>query len=438
MSAAAGPGVGRQVLTLLTGTTLVQALGILVSPLVARLYGPQALGHVTAAGVFASMIATIAPLALDAAIVIVDKDEEASEIAGFVVTSSIVVGVLSVGFVWLVSGLGLSWDSLKFVGANPLFWACFVGATAVLTCSTQAISSLAVRHQQFSSVSSSRVVQSVVTQGLTLGLGVWSPSDLSVAGSLIAGQALGLLVLVGISSRAAKSPLRLVRPRLARMKQIVSANRRFPLYTYPHAILDSMRENAIVAAMGAAGGELGLGYWGLVARTVRGPVSLLGSAFSQVFTARVSQSAREGQPLEPIMRWVFVRLGAAALLGTGILVFFGPPLFGLVFGEQWAEAGNIARLAVPWIAVNLVASPFAYLSYLLKINRPYLAWAIFYDVSLIGVSAVAPSFLGFTGVVAAICGVGAAIMVAILTWQYRAGQKYDASLAAGLTPAVST
>lgn len=425
-------------LTLLTGTTLVQALGILVSPVVARLYGPQALGHVTAAGVFASMVATIAPLALDAAIVIVEKDEEASEIAGFVVTSSVVVGLFSVGLVWLVSSLGISWDSLKFVGAAPLFWACFVGATTVLTCSIQAISSLAVRHQQFSAVSSSRVVQSVVTQGLTLGLGVWAPSDLSVASSLLSGQALGLVVLVILSSRAAQFPLRLVRPPLFRMRQIVSANRRFPLYTYPHALLDSMRENAIVAAMGAAGGELGLGYWGLVARTVRGPVSLLGSAFSQVFTARVSERARAGQPLEPIMRWVLVRLGAAAVLGTSTLVLFGPALFAFVFGPQWVEAGNVARLAVPWIAVNLIASPFAYLSYLLKINRPYLAWAVFYDVTLIAISAVAPTFFGFTGVVAAICSAGAAIMVAILTWQYRAGQKHDASLAAGLTPAVST
>lgn len=435
MSAPSGPGVGKQVLTLLTGTTMVQALGILVSPIVARQYGPTALGHLTAAGVFASMIATIAPLALDAAIVIVEKDDEASEIGGFVVTSSVVVGLISVGLVMLVSGLGASWESLKFVNTNPLFWACFVGATTVLTCSTAAISSLAVRHQQFSSVSSSRVVQSVATQGLTLGLGLWSPSDLAAASSLLVGQTLGLGVLA-MALRGSSKPVRLAVPSIEGMKQIISTHRRFPLYTYPHAILDSMRENAIVAAMGAAGGELGLGYWGLVARTVRGPVSLLGSAFAQVFTSRVSQQAREGKPLEPIMRWVLVRLAAAALLGTVTLVLFGPQLFGLVFGSQWTEAGSVARLAVPWIAVNLVASPFAYLSYLLKINRPYLLWAIFYDLSLIAVASFAPSMFGFKGVVGAICGVGAAIMIAILTWQYRAGQRHDRSLPPALTPAV--
>lgn len=424
-------------LTLLTGTTMVQALGILVSPIVARQYGPEALGHLTAAGVFASMVATIAPLALDAAIVLVETDDEARELAGFVVTSSVVVGLASVLFVFGVSSLGMTWDSLRFITARPAFWACFVGGTAFITCATQAVSSLAVRHQQFSAVSSSRVAQSIVTQGLTLGLGALAPSDAAAAGSLLVGQTVGLAVLVGIARRA-RGSTRVVLPSFARVRQLVSTHRRYPLYTYPHAILDSMRENAIVAAMAAAGGELGLGYWGLVARTVRGPVTLLGSAFAQVFTARVSAEARENRPLEPIMRWVVIRLGAAAVLGTATLLLFGPQLFALVFGEQWREAGSVARLAIPWIAVNLVASPFAYLSYLLKINRAYLAWAIFYDLTLIAVASVTPSLLGFNAVVGTICGVGAAIMVAILTWQYRAGQRHDASLAAGLTPAVST
>ncbi len=425
----AARGAGTQVATLLTGTTLVQALGLLVSPIVARVYGPQALGMVTAAGVLAAMVATIAPLALDAAIVLVDTDDEARDLAGFVVASAAVVGVLSAGAVWGLAWVLPTWQSIRFVESHPVFWSGFVGATAMLTCYVQVATSLAVRCQRFHVVSISRVTQSLFTQGLTLALGFAGFGAEGAAGSLVIGQAAGAAVLLW-PRRDGQEGLAPRLPSLRRVRQLIAAHRRYPLYTYPHALLDSLRENAIVAAMAAGGGEVGLGYWALVARTVRGPSAMLGAAFSQVFTARASASAREQRPLEPIMRWVLLRLGAASLLGTVTLAVGGPVLFALVFGEEWREAGNVARAIMPWIAINLVASPFAYLAYLLKINRPYLAWAIFYDLALIAVCAAAPSLFGFIGVVASISVVGTAIMIGILAWQYRAGRRFDARLTA--------
>ncbi|MBM4776220.1 MAG: lipopolysaccharide biosynthesis protein [Archangiaceae bacterium] len=430
MSTPSGPGVGKQVLTLLTGTTMVQALGILVSPIVARQYGPTALGHLTAAGVFASMIATIASLALDAAIVIVDKDDEASEIGGFVVTSSVAVGLISVGFVMLVSGLGASWESLEFVNTNSVFWACFVGAMTVLTCSTAAISSLAVRYQQFSSVSSSRVVQSVVTQGLTLGLGVWAPSDLGAASALLAGQTLGLGVLLMTASKAAH----LTRPSVAGMKRILSTHRRFPLYTYPQAIFDSLRENAIIVAVGMAGGPTGLGHWALVSRTVRGPAVLLGGAFGQVVSARASERVRCDRPLLPLVRWVGRAVGLPSLLAVVLLVVAGPQVFAAVFGSEWSRAGHLARLVSPLIAMNMLVAPFGQLPYLLKVNRAFLGWGLVYNGLLVSSCFIAPRVLGFDMVVVLISAVGVFVMTGVLIWLVRTVHQYDACLVAKRAP----
>lgn len=391
-----------------------------MSPIVARVYGPEALGRVTAAAVFAAMVATIAPLALDTAIVLVESDEEAAELAGLVIRSSIVVSILGAMVVVLAPMLAVHWKSLAFVGGSPLWWASFVMMNAMLTCVVQALTALSTRRQEFRRVTSSRVVQSVVTQGLTLGIGFFWPNELALAGAMAAGQLAGGSLLLGVALRPRM-------PAWQRTKALFLTYKRYPLYTYPNVLLDSARENAIIAGLAVVGGEVGLGYWALVSRTVRGPVLMVGSAFSQVFAARAAEALRNGQPLSPIMRFIGLRLAALSATAVTVLAIGGPYLFGFIFGPAWSESGELARLCVAWIALNLLTSPFAYLAFLLKLNRPFLGWALLYDLALIAVCSLAGPSLGLRAFVGAIAAVGGVLMFAMLAWLYRAGLRFDSA-----------
>jgi len=89
------------ILKLMSGTVLAQALGILAMPVVTRLFAPEAFGVLA---IFASMtgiVGVIVCLRYELAIMLPDSNEEAANILGVSLLSVIIMTSLSALIVWL-------------------------------------------------------------------------------------------------------------------------------------------------------------------------------------------------------------------------------------------------------------------------------------------------------------------------------------------------
>jgi len=81
----------RNVLTLMTGTTIAQAIPIAISPILTRIYTPKDFGVFVLYMLIASVVAVIATGSYEHAIMLPKKDEDARNIfsLGFMITSDI-------------------------------------------------------------------------------------------------------------------------------------------------------------------------------------------------------------------------------------------------------------------------------------------------------------------------------------------------------------
>jgi O-antigen/teichoic acid export membrane protein len=100
-------------------------------------------------------------------------------------------------------------------------------------------------------------------------------------------------------------------------------------------------------------------------------MTLLGSSISQVYMSRAPQEYREGRlapfTLSIMRRLVLVGVGPLALVGA-----LAPWAFPLIFGDNWARAGEIMTWLVPWMALQFIASPVSMVMYVVGRARSML------------------------------------------------------------------
>jgi O-antigen/teichoic acid export membrane protein len=100
------------------------------------------------------------------------------------------------------------------------------------------------------------------------------------------------------------------------------------------------------------------GFFALQERLVMVPLTTLGSSVASVFYVEAAELyVTSPAQLHALFRATVKRLLIFGSAPTGILLVFGPELFGLVFGERWREAGKYAQiLALPGLA-RFVSGP---------------------------------------------------------------------------------
>src|SRR5699024_10541627 len=91
----------RNVLLLVTGTAGAQLITVLVSPIITRLYGPEAFGIMGTFSAIANIIIPIAALTYPVAIVLPKKDNEAKTLIKLSISISMVLSIISLFIIML-------------------------------------------------------------------------------------------------------------------------------------------------------------------------------------------------------------------------------------------------------------------------------------------------------------------------------------------------
>jgi O-antigen/teichoic acid export membrane protein len=279
------------------------------------------------------------------------------------------------------------------------------------------------RAQYFRALAISRVLQyggAAVLQ-VVLGLLLWAyarePAAADAAWALAVAPVLAAVIAALVLVRPAPAGgWRVVFAGDTRMQQrrVAVKFRDFPLLNTPHAFLGALQDALAVAILVALSGHAAAGFWGLALRYLKAPATLVGSAVSQALYPRLAGA----QPADAqrAVRQIMALLGAVALALMLALMVVGPWLFRRVFGEQWREAGELARALAPYIAVHFVAAPLSVVTMAWKAQR----WALF--LSIIGqiIFLIALIFgLKFGGLVGGGWAVSGAMSIYFLYFLYK-------------------
>jgi O-antigen/teichoic acid export membrane protein len=341
----------KQGLTLLGGTTLAQVIPAAASPVIARLFTPADIGAFAFVLAAFGVITPIACLRYDVAVVLPEDDEEATHLTALCFLVSIVAALLALVALltaWRLSG----WTEMRT--AAPLLLTML--PLGILLLSFQLVAqSWSLRVHSYQIQSHAVVAQALVTifAQLALILVVGSSAYALVLGTL-AGYLALVLVYIPVLRNHVGPCLRRYFSR-AGIRRVALAYARFPIYTGPYAVLCQMSVRIVVIALAMFTSARIVGQYAVAQRVIFLPVATLMAAASQIFYSRAAR--RLDDPRMPHMVRTMLLLGPMVVGPFFVLMMlFAEPVFAVVFGHPWRQAGHFAAiLAVPSMVRTLTA-----------------------------------------------------------------------------------
>ena len=323
----------RRNLTLMAGGTAAgQAVTILASPILSRLYGPADFGLLSVYGSMVSIVAVVSSLSYHQAIPAPEKDEDGANLT--------VLSLLLVALMALLSALLVAlWpaqlqryfgipDFARYLLAVPLG---VVGLSAY-----EVLSQWAARKKAFGVLAKTSAQRGFLQTGFQLAGGAAHVGTLGLIVGQLMGQWGGTLQVARKSWRADSDKFR----GISRQTLLSAARRfrRFPLFTLPGAMINAVDSNAAPLLFAHFFGSTITGYFALGHRLVSVPFMLIGSSAQRVFYPAAAAAKHKGT-LAAETAETYLHLLRLILPVVLVMTACAPELFSVLMGARWREAG---------------------------------------------------------------------------------------------------
>ncbi|MEM7300402.1 MAG: oligosaccharide flippase family protein [Pseudomonadota bacterium] len=329
------------------GIVLAQVILLAASPVLSRLYSPEAFGVFALFFAVVSLVSVAATGRYEMAISLPKEDGQARALLRLSTILSLITG--------LIAFLALSqrqWLPEQFVNDYlPPSSAWMLAISIVLAAFLLIVHYWLVRGSAFTSISNSRIVQSLVFAGTGVGFAIVGVGADGLIWAFVLGQ-LSRLLTMYVRATGMMDPA-------ASLKLAAKRYRDFPLFNAPAALLTAFRAQLPVFVFSSTFTSGQTGQYEMVNRAIGTPMSFVALAIGDVLHQRMSTARHEARSLFPIVKLFAMALSAIALPPVIIVMIFGPPLFGFVFGAEWQEAGRYAQILAPAFFVRFVMTPLS-------------------------------------------------------------------------------
>lgn len=342
----------RNALVLMIGTVASQALPLLISPVLTRLFSPNEFGLFSLYFSVSMILWVFITGKYDMAIIIPRQDDEANSLTQLAIAITIIISVLlllpSVLFKNEIAVL-LDNPSLK----NYIF---LLPVSALFLGLYQVFNYWCNRNEMYSQLAWSRFNRSAGTSGWSILLGY-----IHITGGLIIGDLLGQIVsTLVLAYRALKKDIKLFTViNIKQIKQVALKYNDFPKYNIPSSLLEKVSGQLPTLLFTSFYGLSVVGLFGFSQRIISAPGTVISKATGDVFRQEASKRFAEHGECGSLFDQAFKKLLLLGIIPFLIIGLFSPIIFSLVFGKQWQEAGVYAQLLTPMFYLQFVVSPLS-------------------------------------------------------------------------------
>ncbi|HWR51663.1 MAG TPA: oligosaccharide flippase family protein [Bryobacteraceae bacterium] len=403
----------RSALVLAGGAGLGAAVVVACSPVLSRLYDPEAFGTLAIFVSLVSLLTTVGAWRYEVAVPLPDREEDA---ANLVAAGLLIVAVMGAAVCLAVALFG-RWivDWLKCPRLEPYLW--LIPVAFVAGSAYQVLSAWALRHEAFEIIARTRVAQNCGMVGAQIAVGATGLGALGLLAGETFGRTTGVLMLARFASRNLAYQAVSVPCMTAALRRYV----KFPILSSPASLLTSLSTHLPVLLLVRFFGPAAGGLFVLTTRVLGMPAAMLGQAVGQMLLARAARAKNDEAQIRHLTHCTATGMFAAGVVVIGIVALGGPALFGTAFGDRWRDAGLYARILAPWYLLWLVCNPLSNLLNVREWQGTTLLFSLLectVQVGAIVVGARIGSALSAVGLLGA-----AAFLLALLTMErfFRAG-----------------
>jgi len=358
----------KNVLTLMTGTTIAQAIPIAISPILTRLYSPEDFGVFALFVAITSIFGSIANGRYELAIMLPRKDEDAINILalGFIINV-----VLSL-FLFLI--VIIFHDKIVSLLNNKEIspWLYLVPISVFLMGLFNLLNYFNNRKKFYKDLAKANVYKSIGMAMVQLSLGFLKIG----AFGLISGQIFSQIIS---NTKLFFNIKRLDLFKSIRKMKIIAIGKRyidFPKFSMWAILANTLAVQLTNILISSFYNVKTLGFYSLAQRMLGMPSSLIGGSIGQVF---FEEATKEKQKTGKAIKSFFSTLKKLVFLAIPsftLLYFIVENLFAFIFGEEWRIAGKYAQIVIPLFAIRFVVAPLSNINNIFELQKVALLWQL--------------------------------------------------------------
>lgn len=355
----------RNVLTLMTGTTIAQAIPIAISPILTRIYTPEDFGVFALYMAIVSIIAIFITGRYELAIMLPKNDKYAINIFFLSLIITTIISIILFVIVLLFH------DSLiSILGSEDIStWLYFIPLSVFLLGLYQSLNYWFNRKKEYRNISINKITRSgtVATSNIITGLIGLGAKGL-ILSSIISQLVINILFIKIFIKRYQNL---FVKIKLYRMQILAKKYIKFPTWNLGASFLHTSKENVLQIFMYKFFSTSFLGFYFFANKIIKTPSSILITSFSDVYYQRISKiSSKEDIFLLSISytKKIFFVLIIPYIVFIYILEDFIP----FIFGDKWSILYMYIYIISLPIFLNLIVSHFSKI--LIVVNKQEISF----------------------------------------------------------------
>jgi O-antigen/teichoic acid export membrane protein len=364
--------VNKNTLILLYGTVLSQALPLLFSPVLARLYTPAEFGAFSLFFGIVAIAGNIAAGKLDFALYTAGSK-------GNAITTALTGILFTLIFSSIVFVACLFYLGIADIGKLPIASIFCIPVTVLSLGCSNVLVALSNREKKFKHISRAKILLGAIWVLINI---IFGFLDLGAMG-LIFGYCIGQLVSCGYLLLINRQDFYLVRYTRKTFKFNVLRNKNYAFIFLPAHLLNTASASGPAFFLSYFFSLNANGFFFKSARVGESPTSVIRSSLGNVFWQKASHDYITTGNARSTMVQFFLKLCVVGLPSYIILYLYAGELFTFLFGAPWAEAAVYFKILVPYYFFQFVITPVTIM--IVLANKPWIdiTWQIFYAISII-------------------------------------------------------
>lgn len=340
---------------LLSANVVAQAIGLLVYPILTRLYTPEDFGLLNLFLSIGGILVLCSTAEYQNAIVLPKETNKAAAL--FHVGESILLGVT---IVLLLSVPFSGWIGELFNTPALTRWYWLMPIYVFVMGFWSLLNYYYTREKAFQRISDYQISQSVLSAGSKIGFGYAG----FLSGGLIVGSVIAPLVSAVISAWIAGKKVLgdLLHWDRDECKLAAREYANFPKFSLPRSLVNSLGGNLPILLLTPFFSLSQIGYFGMALTLGFRPLNMISGSLCQTFFQQTADAINNRRPVFSFFRNFILWSLLMICLSFAALYFVLPWLTGWLLGSGWEETGELIRVLLPWLAVSTVSASLGFVS----------------------------------------------------------------------------
>ncbi len=357
----------RNVIKVIGGTGLAQAITIGISPILSRLYSPDDFGLLYLFSALTAILLVPSTGRYEMAVLIPEREQDAYSLVAGAALLSTSFSLLILVIVWWLNP-----EISQLLGSPDIGpWLYWLPLAIWLQGLLATLNVWQNRHKRFGRITTNKVVLASSNAGSRTLFGQWQWGTGGLILGTVIAQFTALLHHLWHFWRVDRRQLAM--PTRTEIQQQMQRFAHFPRNVVAGGLANVASQQLPAILLNTLFSASMAGLFGFMNRIVRLPVQVVGRSFGEVFKQKAAEEYQQFGHCRAIFFQTLRRLSLLAILPFGILFLIAPDLFAWVFSEEWRIAGEYARIFALPLYLQFIVSPLTSILYLSEQTRWYSA-----------------------------------------------------------------